>query len=433
MSLFDRSMLPESRRAGHPLGRSDDDARHLDSARPRHVAVTFIPVALAAVGATLAVAIDAAQLLQHGPALQPSSAILNVTVGAALGLAAGFAALFFRTLRYSQFSDRSTTPLDPDALELPSRDATLSPAPDANGAVVHVAQPPAAPELSGPALSNADAPSPSPDADERNPIDDWSRQRVAAIGRELHDVVGQQLTGVSLLLGALQQRRERSPSDVPPQEAELLDNARHQLDHAFDAARAVSRKLHQFADRPAEIEDADRLITAGATCGRVVRTMVAQAGRVFGDDVRLRAEVAADLEALRGSWIAPVAAVAREAITNAVRHGSARNVHVVLFTQRQDIVLEVVDDGPGIDLAPDGHASEGLGIRTMRARAERLDGVLSLGTWRQARAGLAGEQGGFVRLAWPLLESPWWSDGNDHPRRTIPRQPATTAETRDLS
>ncbi len=65
--------------------------------------------------------------------------------------------------------------------------------------------------------------------------------------------------------------------------------------------------------------------------------------------------------------------IAREAVVNAVRHGGARHVDLVLGSRRSGVLLSVCDDGSGVD-SPAARATRGtgFGIRTMRARAQAL-------------------------------------------------------------
>ena len=71
-----------------------------------------------------------------------------------------------------------------------------------------------------------------------------------------------------------------------------------------------------------------------------------------------------------------LARIAREAITNAARHGSARNVVVTLARTERGLVLRVIDDGTGINKSRSRTASEGFGLRSMRERAGSLGGQL---------------------------------------------------------
>ena len=78
--------------------------------------------------------------------------------------------------------------------------------------------------------------------------------------------------------------------------------------------------------------------------------------------------------------------IPREAIVNAVRHGGARNITVVLGSLGSERLLRVVDDGQGMQslATRSGDGSGGFGIPTMRARAETVGGSL------EARAGNVG-------------------------------------------
>lgn len=83
------------------------------------------------------------------------------------------------------------------------------------------------------------------------------------------------------------------------------------------------------------------------------------------DGLPLRA-AARHLYALRALQLA---AIARAALSNSLHHAEARRIRVRLAAEGPDVVLEVGDDGRGFDPL---RAGEGLGLTTMRQRAERL-------------------------------------------------------------
>jgi signal transduction histidine kinase len=64
--------------------------------------------------------------------------------------------------------------------------------------------------------------------------------------------------------------------------------------------------------------------------------------------------------------------VVREAVSNAVRHATAANLSVVVSV-RDDLVVEVTDDGRGL---PESIVYRGLG--NLRRRAERVGGTFSV-------------------------------------------------------
>jgi signal transduction histidine kinase len=69
--------------------------------------------------------------------------------------------------------------------------------------------------------------------------------------------------------------------------------------------------------------------------------------------------------------------IAQEAITNAAGHSRADSCHVGLSIDEASstLELEIVDDGTGI---PEGR-SAGVGMSSMRERAEELGGTLTVG------------------------------------------------------
>lgn len=86
------------------------------------------------------------------------------------------------------------------------------------------------------------------------------------------------------------------------------------------------------------------------------------------------------------SWQAPpsalqcllLARLAEEALTNVVKHSRAHHAQVTLQQQEHFLVLRVGDDGIGFDVEALQGASLGIGLDSMRARAERMGGTLTL-------------------------------------------------------
>jgi signal transduction histidine kinase len=70
--------------------------------------------------------------------------------------------------------------------------------------------------------------------------------------------------------------------------------------------------------------------------------------------------------------------VAQEALHNALRHADSRLIRVRLSHIGPRLVLEINDNGKGFDLAPD--SSRGLGLASMRDRAENAGGSLEVAT-----------------------------------------------------
>jgi two-component system, NarL family, sensor histidine kinase FusK len=69
--------------------------------------------------------------------------------------------------------------------------------------------------------------------------------------------------------------------------------------------------------------------------------------------------------------------VAQEAVHNAVKHSQAKHIHIQLTTKERDWVLTVKDDGVGV--RRDRQQADGLGLRIMQYRANRIGGTLRTG------------------------------------------------------
>jgi signal transduction histidine kinase len=108
-----------------------------------------------------------------------------------------------------------------------------------------------------------------------------------------------------------------------------------------------------------------------------------------------RITVQIDVPELPVSLASHVFRIASEAMTNAVRHADAERIDVRLTREGGLLTLVVADDGKGL---PAGPLSGSNGMRSMRARAEALGGMLSL------RRG-AGGRGTVVRLEVPRPEA----------------------------
>lgn len=174
------------------------------------------------------------------------------------------------------------------------------------------------------------------------------------VHRELHDGVGPTLASAALQVETARALVERDPDGA----AVILDRAAQRLRGAVDDVRAVVHGL-----RPQPLDD---LGLAGALTELGAR--FAGPGRTVTTEVDPLPETSAAVD---------VAAylVAAEALTNSVRHGSPRRVEVRLATADGGLVLRVADDGPGVP----AQARPGMGLRSMKERAEELGGRLATG------------------------------------------------------
>lgn len=191
---------------------------------------------------------------------------------------------------------------------------------------------------------------------ERAMVDALEEQQ-ERIGRDLHDSVGQLLTGVRMM-------SENVASQVAghPAEATALRVAAY-ASEALDQVRTICRGLvppHLYSEGVA-IALADLVEQANAL--GPARCVFRRTGRV---DL---AEPDVALQCYR---------IAQEAISNALRHAHASRVSVVFGPARGGVVMEVRDDGVGFEL--DRERSRSIGLLSMRRRAHLVGATLTIET-----------------------------------------------------
>ena len=178
------------------------------------------------------------------------------------------------------------------------------------------------------------------------------RQRIA---REFHDTLEQELVGLALRLDAATPK----VSDAKPRE--LLDGARRLVGRIQDEARGFLWNLRDRSLDTASLRDAIALAVATRQPQRDI------AVRTEGEPRRLPAAI--EHELLR---------LAQEATTNAVQHGDAPHIGIVLTYEPRNVRLTVTDDGRGFDPERDGAKPGHFGLVGMRERVTRLGGTFSL-------------------------------------------------------
>jgi signal transduction histidine kinase len=199
-------------------------------------------------------------------------------------------------------------------------------------------------------------------------------RRDARVAAELHDAVGAGLSGVLMLL---QELRARAGGRDAQQWSLVLE----ELQRAVDGVRRISRGMLPAGQDRGGLGAA--LEQLAAECGSLDRRCTFR-GR--GDCGSIGADTGTHLFR-----------IAQEAITNAVRHGQATQVRIMLACVPGRCRLTIDDDGHGTQ-TPDLLAGHGIGLRSMRTRVLAMQGELEvtrspLGGWR-VRVTLDGATGG---------------------------------------
>lgn len=176
------------------------------------------------------------------------------------------------------------------------------------------------------------------------------------LSRELHDAVAQKLFSLRLTARAAAALATRDPERVP---AELAQVERLAAD-ALAELRSVISEL-----RPVDLAE-DGLAAS-------LRKHVEMLDRVY--DARLTFHGDGDV-GLTEERELTLFRIAQEAVHNALRHAHARDVALRLCREGPLVSLTITDDGAGFDLADAAADGAGLGLTSMRDRAEEVGGAL---------------------------------------------------------
>jgi two-component system sensor histidine kinase UhpB len=176
------------------------------------------------------------------------------------------------------------------------------------------------------------------------------------IARDLHDEVGQLLTGALLQLNSI--------AESAPAHRVELDEAREAVRRALDEVRRISSEL-----RPEMLEHLGLVSALTELSTTFARVTGVELERQFDPSLP---ELAPDTELA-------VYRIAQESLTNVARHAQARRTTLSLERGPGSVVLRVVDDGRGIEGMPE----ENGGLRGMRERALLVEGALAIKNGRQ--------------------------------------------------
>lgn len=196
------------------------------------------------------------------------------------------------------------------------------------------------------------------------------------IGSDLHDGLGQDLTGIALMLKGVvsQLRKEGSAARMDVEDViDLVNNA-------IESTRTLARGLSPVSGERGGLAAA-------------LQNLAARASERYGVKVEFHAKFDEPIR-LSETSATHVYRIVQESLTNVVRHSRASEVSISLETAGGELHLRVDDNGRGFE-QPLPDSAEGLGLKIMRYRAQMLGGDLVLES---------GSNGGaLVRCSFPLL------------------------------
>ena len=169
------------------------------------------------------------------------------------------------------------------------------------------------------------------------------------IGRDLHDGLGQHLTGVAFMSKVLQQKLfEKGLSEAS--DAEKIVGL---VNEAINKTRELSRGLLPV------VSQAHGLMTA-------LKQWAGEVEDLFHISCRFHCDEAVPISDVNKAT--HLYHIAQEAVNNAIKHGRSESIDISLWASNGDGTLLVVDNGRGIQDAPASRTGMGLNIMGYRAR-----------------------------------------------------------------
>ncbi len=203
-------------------------------------------------------------------------------------------------------------------------------------------------------------------------ISETERRR---IGQDLHDGLGQHLTGVAFMGKVLEERLAEASLPEAADAAKIVKL----VNESIKMTRELARGLLPV------VSESRGLMAA-------LKRWVSEVSDLF--HVPCRFECNESVLIRNGVVAEHLYRLAQEAVTNAIKHGRASNITVGLAVVKGGGVLTIRDDGCGFD-GPSNHPA-GLGIRIMNYRAKMIGGSFNLQSSRAA--------GTLVRCLFPITE-----------------------------
>lgn len=188
-------------------------------------------------------------------------------------------------------------------------------------------------------------------------LQDVREQERSRIARELHDELGQQLTGLKLDLSWLRSRLREGRAADP----EKLDDMKKALDDALGSVRRISTDLRPPILDEQGFDDA-------------VRWQAQELARRSG--LALQMDMPAANKVIDKHLATALFRITQEAMSNAVRYAQASQVCIGLHEHKGQLVLTVRDNGIGFQ---DTRRRGGIGLASMQERATALGGHFHAG------------------------------------------------------
>jgi two-component system, LuxR family, sensor kinase FixL len=187
------------------------------------------------------------------------------------------------------------------------------------------------------------------------------------IGQDLHDGLGQMLTGISLINRNIANRLRDEKHEL----ADEVDDITRLVKEADEYARSLSRGLI-----PVEFEDKG--------LKSALERMLKNAEKLF--NVTCTIDASHELHFEDATNLTHLYRIVQEATSNAVKHGNASKVDITINADDERVLVRIEDNGTGFD--ENWEEEKGLGVRIMQFRAQLIGANLDIGESKMGGAAI---------------------------------------------
>ncbi|HWI56341.1 MAG TPA: PAS domain S-box protein [Bacillota bacterium] len=177
------------------------------------------------------------------------------------------------------------------------------------------------------------------------------------IGLDLHDDLGQKLSGIALMTKGLELKLSKLQADAAQDAGRIHALIQEAMTHASDLAQDLATLDLAEKDLPTALGN-----------------LTAHAQELFQITCRFKTE--GEMPPLEANTVTQLYKITQEAVTNAIKHGKAKRVAISLARHGERLVLSIQNNGlPFPDLRSE---STGMGLRIMNYRASLLRADLTI-------------------------------------------------------
>ncbi|HKK43998.1 MAG TPA: ATP-binding protein [Balneolaceae bacterium] len=185
-------------------------------------------------------------------------------------------------------------------------------------------------------------------------VSEQERQR---IGQDMHDELGQLLTGIGLITQNIANELKQEKTDMAQKMLGVVDLVKEADEHT----RALTRGLIPVNIEPNGLDTA-------------IQELIKTLSNMYDVDIRYLNEE--NIELADNTSAVHMYRIIQEALNNAIKHGNPTSITIKLFTNIDHIMLSIRDNGKGFSTPV--NASEGMGLRIMNFRAQIMEGNLEI-------------------------------------------------------